>query len=230
MRVSWQYVGGLFAAAVVAFVAGFLIYGVSLADEGVRRGIEIAILLALVTITAVSVNATVRIASRAADQAQATQALAESAQQQLHSGLKPIVRFRSPVKLTPTADLDAENVGVGPAINLKCWLEVKLPRGGTQLKNSEGNRKFEAALLPVGQSQRNVGLGSWQPRASAEPGDTEHVSYVAVYQDIFGNAFRSEARAQNDSGGLGFATFTTQEITDAEAQRLLRGAGYTHGW
>ena len=58
MRELWNLIGVFGASAGAGGLVVFLILGLSLADEDIRRGIEISILLALVTITAVSVNAT----------------------------------------------------------------------------------------------------------------------------------------------------------------------------
>ena len=229
MRELWNLIGVFGASAGAGGLVVFLILGLSLADEDIRRGIEISILLALVTITAVSVNATVRIASRATNQAQATQALAESAQRQLHSGFRPIVRFPARVQLKPVAVLDVENSGLGPALNVRCWLEIKLRSGSTQLMNKEGHRHFAVTLLPAGQTQRSLGQGSWNVRTETDPGDTEYVSYVAVYRDVYENVFKSESRAENSRGELEYSEFTTESISTDEARELLRQAGYAVG-
>ena len=98
---------------------------------GVVSGQTLAIVI-LVVVTFWYARSTKRIQEATREQAQASQQLAQQAEKQLHHSFRPIVKFT-----THPSDpmyLGVQNIGPGPALNLRCYVEVLLP--GNQKKVS----------------------------------------------------------------------------------------------
>lgn len=173
------------------------------------------------------VKASLEMIREARSQAEASHELARRAQEQLQSGVMPILRFKHAVGLRP-ADLEVENIGFGPATNLKAWVEVRTPSGGlSRWTTSSESRAFESQVLPAGRGLREMGEGRWTCIPGPEPGDTHSVSYKVIYQDIHDNSFKSEVNAVNVTGELRTERYSVDRLTEDEVRHLLDEIGYT---
>ncbi len=171
--------------------------------------------------------ATQALASQTERQVTSTRRLAKNAERQLQSALRPILRFKDNVTLAEEMKLEVSNLGSGPAINIKCWVEVAVRKGGVIRKNSsDGSVTFQTKVLPAGGDNRSAGIRVWQCRLTPVPPNAESVSYVAVYQDVYHNYFRSEQRREVLQGELTPEQLTIDELPKEQAEEALRAAGY----
>ena len=92
---------------------------------------------------------TTQIADATKRQTDATQQLAEQARRQLAAACRPILRFTKGV-VPDSPNLEVENIGSGPAVNVKSWVEAHLESGSTLRKNTDAQlHRFEITVLPA---------------------------------------------------------------------------------
>ena len=221
-RLLWLFLVGLVAVALMG-----LFIAIDIASEQARASLEVLALITLVIITGTYAISSNRLADSAKEQAESSRELAKQSERQLRSTFRPILSFAHEVDLRP-ARLEVENIGLGPATNVKCWLEITFPNSEPNRYNlNKAHQKFQYPVIPVPAS---FGDGpppnEWIIAPPPEPSDASTVSYVAVYQDIYGNSFKSESRAKNSNGVLEPDGFTVNDLEQNQAEALLRQGGF----
>ena len=195
--------------AVVATLVSIAAIGVALVScltqQGLltlSEGIEIVTLGGLILVTSWYAYSTYGIQRSTADQVAATREQAETSRQATEIALSatknavlPIVTVGSPgisgTQVAPgnvraeTVRVSYENIGRGPALNLKVWLRYDPEEFG----DYAGSTAKHIDVLGAGQE----GRCEWQ---SAEeslplPGQTHGYDVIAEFTDIYGRKFRS---------------------------------------
>ena len=100
----------------------------------------------------------------------------------------PIVNLTADVTTQDQIRISYQNIGRGPALNLKIWLELDYDGQFGYLKSEEmKNRGFRAAL-GVGQE----GQREWNRSEGVLPTRTSGIDIVAEYTDVFRQGFQSK--------------------------------------
>lgn len=172
------------------------------------------------------------IANATQTQAEATRDQARVVARQLAQGVRPIIRFG----FDSLAALDRfnfviRNIGIGPALNVRCWVQYQQPGGSSAFVNNDGHqRQFRTSVLEVNSVMGDGTAVNWLVNIVPAPTDNPPSTFFAVYQDVYGNNFASKAvyRPVDFQGTrpLMVSEFSVSELTVEEAKSLLTAGGY----
>ena len=174
-------------------------------------------------------RATLEIAAQSEREADATRRQDTRTRQDMQSGVRPILRFLNEVELDP-AGLDVENIGIGPAVNVRSWLTVRFLGGETKMYNTNSqSNPLALPIIPLGKTSAEMGAveeRQWIIDARPHTDDADQVSYVTLYEDVYGNFFRSESQAKYEKGTPGVEKYKIEKLKGKDADHLLEEAGY----
>ncbi len=200
----------------------------------VNASANILLLVILIEVTAWYAKETQDIANATKTQAEATATLAKEAEQQLRQSVRPIIRFRNDsFPALHGQNLVVHNIGLGPALNLKCWIEITQPGGSIARKNNDGHQRLYHSQVLERDHTFGEGNGqlTWQMEIVPTPTDNSPCALVAVYQDVYNHYFESRADYNPIDFGntrpLRVTRFSTTELTESQAKQLLVVAGYS---
>ena len=104
------------------------------------------------------------------------------------NAVSPIISIVAEVTNPHQILISYENIGRGPALNFKIWLELDNDEQFRYLKSEEmKNRSFRAALGVGQQGQRE-----WNSSEGVLPTRTSGIDIVAEYTDVFRQHFQSK--------------------------------------
>lgn len=232
----------LIGAALGALLAVYIAYVSALGEAGeITRGewlqvgltlANLVIVAALAAITLWYAASTQRIAQATIEQSQGVRAQADLLNRQLVQGVRPIIRFTFDyIQQLDGSNLVIRNIGVGPALNTKCWVQRQQSDRSRASHNNDGNQhQFRISVLEVGGSAGDSPATTWKLNITPTPTENLRCTFFAVYQDIYGNYFASEAVYdpvdQPEDRPLMLNHFSIKEIKDEEAGELLWSGGY----
>lgn len=180
------------------FIVGVTLFAISIilverfAPFGVDRYIEIMILLALAIVTGIYARQTKIIADvtkqQAIDiekQATASVKMAEEMREQRYSSARPVIEIEA--RGTKVVDISCTNIGVGPALNLRCWIEDEEHTGWRRGKTKVLCRMaLGTGINNVAGKQIHTGIDGYTLHEGKGSG------YVrAQYEDAFGRTYES---------------------------------------
>ncbi|MBI4299165.1 MAG: hypothetical protein HY666_05330 [Chloroflexi bacterium] len=195
-----------------------------------QGAMQATLVITLVLVTILYAWHTGQLATEAKKQAEATQELARQAQRQLHANFRPIIVF------TPVPSLDGislavislsvENIGAGPALNLRCRVKIDRSEGGDIIIDSDDKkRRFQASALPNPAGDyagQDVHTKYWERSIVPPITSAEKVNFIAVYQDVHGNCFKSEQSFPWEGNGLGPGALMIKQIDKEKTEQMLK--------
>lgn len=161
-----------------------------------------------------------------------TREMVSNTKEQLRQGVLPLLVFDNPLR-PPSAFVAVKNIGTGPALNLRCWVEFKVP-GSVIHRNedtSPSRRAFSLQVLGVGQlvgAPGQSGVTEWKISLDqiAPIDQVTDISFKALYQDVYGGWFRSVSRIARIDGNWEPAEFSRAGVTEETVRRNLSSAGF----
>ena len=120
--------------------------------------------------------------------ARSTRKIYEVAQNAERNAASPIISIVAEVTNPDQILVSYENIGRGPALNLKIWLELDYDEQFGYLKSDEMKDRSFRAALGVGQQ----GQLEWNSSEGVLPTRTSGIDIVAEYTDVFRQGFQSK--------------------------------------
>lgn len=156
-------------------------------------------------------------------QADATTKLAAQAESQLRSSSRPLIQFVEGLDVE-SAQLAISNIGVGPATNIRCWAMVTY-KTGERAFWSGNSRKYECPVLAAGAVKGTRDDNKWWKGSTGfDANRANAMTYIAVYEDILGNYYKSELSTPwppNSDSNFSFTDIKSKE----ELEQILTGTG-----
>ena len=125
--------------------------------------------------------------------AASTRKIYEVALNSERNAVSPIVNLAAKVIDQDQITVSYQNVGRGPALNLRIWLELEYDEQFDYLKSEEMKNRGFTAALGVGQD----GQLAWDDSQGVLPTRTSGIDIVAEYSDVFRQGFVSKLQIIN---------------------------------
>jgi len=154
----------------------------------------------------------------------------KSKQNQRANEVRPIIRFAFESHTQQgRSNLEICNVGVGPARNIKCWMEYQQSdRSLVSLSNGSNQRQLRTPLFKVGGVMKVESIHKWQLDIVPKPTEKRPCRFWAIYQDTYGNYCSSKASygpTDSQNKDLTVLKFSTSDLSRDDAKNLLKRKG-----